>query len=699
MSHRFSTLLLPLLLTSILLGGSSPTSAQVINEFVGNHSGPDQFEFVEIFGTPSTDYSNLTIIQIEGDFGEDAGIVQSVFPVGTTDADGYWWTGFNSDEFENESYTILLVDGWSGSDGADLDVGDDGTLDSTPWTSVLDSVAVLDGGANDHSYLSQTDLMPNFDGDSFPPGGASRIANGTDTDSVGDWTRNDWDGAGFPGQTGTLSATEAVNTPGIENSTSLPPAAPPVLNEIVSDHTGADTEEFVEIFGDATADFSDYWILAIDGAGQTDNAIQAGNTNAQGFWVSSLGADALSDDTVTFLLVETWSGSLGQDLDTNDDGTFDLTPWTTLVDDVGFDRGAGLIYSTSDVGTAGGGSRLPNGLDMDQSADWQGNDFDGAGLPGFGGTPAQGEAWNTPGVVNRTNAVDYYASVNTQDGATLRATLHAAIDDHTRFPYSSAETDTWDVLEEADEDPTNSSNVLTIYKNGSIAKFGGGNGPYNREHTWPSSLGFPDQEDGMGPSYPYTDCHHLRLADPTYNSDRGSRAFGNCNAGCSERTTEVNNGNGGGSGVYPGNSNWVTGSDGGTGTWEAWGHRKGDVARSILYMDLRYEGGNHGTTGYPEPNLELTDNTALIQGSGTNTSGTAYMGRLTVLLEWHAADPPDGDEMARNEVVYGYQGNRNPFVDHPEWVSCIYEDIGCDTAFFSDGFESGDTSGWSLTSP
>lgn len=480
----------------------------------------------------------------------------------------------------------------------------------------------------------------------------------------------------------------------------LPVAAPAqVINEVVADHTGADTAEFVEIYGDAGAGFSDYWILAIDGSGLTDAAIQAGTTDAQGFWVSSLGADALPDGTVTFLLVEAWSGTLGEDLDTDDDGTLDVMPWTALVDDVAFDHGAGQIYSSSNVGGPGGASRIPNGEDQNQAADWQANDFDGAGLDGFGGVPGQGEAWNTPGAVNRTNAVDYYAGVAFQDAATLRSLLHELIDDHVRYPYSSAETDTWDILEQADEDPTNSSNVLTIYKNSTEVKFGGGTGPYNREHTWPSSLGFPDQEDGLGPSYPYTDCHHLRLSNPGYNSDRGSRAFGTCSAACGERITDVNNGHGGGSGVYPGNSNWVTGPDGGTGTWEAWGHRKGDVARSILYMDLRYEGGNHGATGFPEPDLVLTDNTGLILGTDTNTTGTAYMGRLSVVLAWHAADPPDADEMIRNEVVYSYQGNRNPFVDHPEWVSCLYLGSGCETPFFSDGFESGDTSGWSASSP
>ena len=55
------------------------------------------------------------------------------------------------------------------------------------------------------------------------------------------------------------------------------------------------------------------------------------------------------------------------------------------------------------------------------------------------------------------------------------------------------------------------------------------------------------------------------------------------------------------------------------------------------------------------------------------------MGMLSVLLEWHAEDPVDDLERARNEVVFGFQGNRNPFIDHPEWAECLFNDIclGC----------------------
>ena len=74
----------------------------------------------------------------------------------------------------------------------------------------------------------------------------------------------------------------------------------------------------------------------------------------------------------------------------------------------------------------------------------------------------------------------YYDSVDATDSTTLRTTLHAVIDDHTRFPYTAPSTDTWDILNLADEDPNNSGNILDVYKNASYPKISGGVRDYNR---------------------------------------------------------------------------------------------------------------------------------------------------------------------------------------------------------------------------
>jgi endonuclease I len=266
----------------------------------------------------------------------------------------------------------------------------------------------------------------------------------------------------------------------------------------------------------------------------------------------------------------------------------------------------------------------------------------------------------------------YYSRVNTSSASQLRCSLHATIRGHTAYPYSGGTTNAWTILEIADEDPNNSGRILDAYRNRSFAKVteraGTGTGiVYNREHTWPNSLGFGSATGNLGlPHSPYTDTHMLYLTESVYNADRGNKPYANCTqaSGCSERVTEANNGSGGGSGAYPGNSNWVKSPDGNGGSFEVWGKRKGDMARAIMYMAIRYEGGTHPTTGQSEPDLELTDNRSLIV---ITSSSPAYMGLLSTLVAWHQADPPDAAERARNEVIYSFQGNRNPFIDHPEW--------------------------------
>lgn len=271
----------------------------------------------------------------------------------------------------------------------------------------------------------------------------------------------------------------------------------------------------------------------------------------------------------------------------------------------------------------------------------------------------------SPGA-NAAVPAGYYDQVDANNSTTLRNSLHEIIDDHTRFPYTSSATDTWDILETADQDPDNANNVIDIYKNASYPKAGGGNNNYNREHSWPKSYGFPD--DGST-NYAYTDTHHLFISDSGYNSSRSNKPYDNCDSSCSEKTTEFNNNRG----ATSTQSNWTTGSFA-TGKWETWSGRRGDVARALMYMAVRYEGGSHSVAGVTEPDLILTDDRTLIgnsnQGSNINI---AYMGLKSVLLQWHNEDPVDDFERRHNDTVYGFQGNRNPFVDHPEYVACVFQ--------------------------
>lgn len=297
------------------------------------------------------------------------------------------------------------------------------------------------------------------------------------------------------------------------------------------------------------------------------------------------------------------------------------------------------------------------------------------------------------------NPATYYAPVNTSSPEQLRCSLHQRIRGHVMYPYSGATTNTWTILETAQAWPDDPSKILDVYRNrlydAVSDRAGTGSGlTYNREHTWPNSLGFPSQTGDLGlPNAPYTDTHMLWLSDTAYNSDRGNVPYANCPSGCSEDPTEVNGGVGGGTGTYPGNSNWVQGPNGNQGSFEVWGFRKGEMARAIFYMAIRYEGGTDPLSGQTEPQLELTDDRSDIVGT---SGGTAYMGLLTDLLAWHQADPPDAAEIARNETVQQFQGNRNPFVDHPEWATRALFESGnppvCEVPtldlIFADGFES-----------
>jgi endonuclease I len=316
------------------------------------------------------------------------------------------------------------------------------------------------------------------------------------------------------------------------------------------------------------------------------------------------------------------------------------------------------------------------------------------------------DAFNVPMTTNVSSdftvsagTSSYYDQVNTSSPGQLRCSLHHIIRGHTAYPYFGSGTNAWTILELAQENPANPNQIIDVYRNRAYAtvtdRAGGSSSiTYNREHTWPNSLGFPGNTGNLGlPNAPYTDTHMLWLSDTGYNSNRGNKPYANCDASCGERVTEVNGGVGGGSGAYPGNSNWVRGPDGNQGSFEVWKEMKGEMARAIFYMAIRYEGGVDPTSGQNEPQLELTDiRSNIVQIN--NYSQTAYMGLLADLLAWHQADPPSAAEVARNDVIMSFQGNRNPFVDHPEWATrALFESVNptiCELGndvIFADGFE------------
>ncbi|MDN5923583.1 MAG: Ig-like domain-containing protein, partial [Xanthomonadales bacterium] len=306
---------------------------------------------------------------------------------------------------------------------------------------------------------------------------------------------------------------------------------------------------------------------------------------------------------------------------------------------------------------------------------------------------------------------DYYQGADTSSGPALHTWLHTRLTTAptpytsiVAYPYTDSDTDTWDILSLADSDPSNpvaigtqggevnSGNILDLYKNTSLPYLGGGQQQYNREHTWPQSLGFPEDSINSKPNPPHNDTHMLYLSDHDYNGQRGNGLLGDCpaSANCTPLWTVANNGYGGDHN-NPGDANL---KDGNT-LFEVWDHRKGDVARAVMYMAVRYDGGIDAD-GICEPELKLTDDPGLVSvmdaQNAPNCSGpsnVAYNGLLSDLLLWNYQDPPDAQEKLRNSLVFSYQHNRNPFIDHPEWAMCVFKNIDCDRIFKNgfDGFE------------
>lgn len=236
----------------------------------------------------------------------------------------------------------------------------------------------------------------------------------------------------------------------------------------------------------------------------------------------------------------------------------------------------------------------------------------------------------------------YYQDAWNESGNDLREALYDIIKVHTKLPYSSSSTDTWDVLKASDVDPANSSNVILIYAGISVngpQEYNGGSG-WNREHIWPRSLGNFGTSTGVG-----TDVHNLKPATVSLNSTRSNHEFDYL-------------GTSGNAVSYSGNT---TGNrlNASAGLWEPRDDVKGDLARIIMYMDLRYEGAGS------EPDLVMRE--------ALNTGGTTFA-VMSTLLTWHFQDTVDQFELNRNNVIANLQGNRNPFIDHPELPHYLYGD-------------------------
>ena len=164
---------------------------------------------------------------------------------------------------------------------------------------------------------------------------------------------------------------------------------------------------------------------------------------------------------------------------------------------------------------------------------------------------------------------------------------------------------------------------------------------YNREHSWPKSWWGGESADQNA----YTDLHHIFPADGYDNNRRGDFPYGSIEKGSEIYVTD--------NGCRLGVCN--TTDFGEITCWEVTDSLKGDLARGYFYMSTRY------MTEFKCCNEEGVDDAKI----------NAWM--EDVLRQWNAFDPVSNDEMYRQNQIYEIQGNRNPFIDNPEWVSYIYD--------------------------
>ena len=225
---------------------------------------------------------------------------------------------------------------------------------------------------------------------------------------------------------------------------------------------------------------------------------------------------------------------------------------------------------------------------------------------------------------------DYYYTANHLTGLALFQSLNQIINEGYIAPrYEDAKT----VLSQADRSLDNPTKVVNIYT-GLLVDATWDSTSWHREHVWPNSrLGIPRVSDSSRNQG--SDLHNLRAITPSVNSSRGDRYF---NEGSGSNHTTPNGG------YYPGDD-----------------HR-GDVARILFYMATMYDF------------LTLTDDD-LEDTSNHYTPEGAMMGKLSLLLLWHREDPVDDFERQRNQVIYEFQGNRNPFIDQPAYVHLIWEEM------------------------
>ena len=353
-----------------------------INEIHYDNTGTDTGEAIEVAGPAGTDLTGWSIVLYNGNGG----------------------ASYNSDALSG-----LIPDIGGGFGVVVMNYPVNGIQNGAP-----DGIALVDAGNAVVQFLSYEGTFTAVGG---PADGMVSVDIGVlegGSDPIGQSLQLTGTGTTYTDFTWSAPATATFGA--FNNGQEFGSAGPaePKINEFSASTTGTDVE-YVEIFGAPETDYSAYTVLEIEGdttgAGVVDEVIGIGTTDAAGFYLVNLPANTLENGTLSLLLVKNFTGAYGADLDTDNDGIFDVTPWDAIVDSVAVnDGGTGdVTYGVPTLGVSydglpyapGGASRYPDGKDTDAASDWVRNDFDLAGIPGYAGSIVLGEAYNTPGEPNQ----------------------------------------------------------------------------------------------------------------------------------------------------------------------------------------------------------------------------------------------------------------------------------------------------------
>jgi len=263
----------------------------------------------------------------------------------------------------------------------------------------------------------------------------------------------------------------------------------------------------------------------------------------------------------------------------------------------------------------------------------------------------------------------YYNSA-TGTGYTLKTQLFNIINNHNDQGYNAidnffpvADLDTYyendgTILDPYSENPSGSDPYNYYPNSDECGNYSGEGDCFNKEHVIPQSY-FNQATPMRG------DAHHLLPTDGRVNGFRSNYPFGVVGSNLVSQSGISNptqNGSKLGNNINTGYAAGYTGI-----VFEPIDEFKGDIARIIFYFATRYQSQMPGF--YTSSNATSVPAKNMFDGTSAQTISTTF---LNIFYQWHIQDPVSQKEIDRNNAVYNYQNNRNPYVDHPEWVAVVW---------------------------